>query len=60
MKQDIQRDTLVLNRRELIKAFGHSAAAIMLPAAGLFSGPAHAQVTSRWRHLGAHAVAQTR
>ena len=45
MKQKIQRDALVLNRRELIKAFGLGAAAIMLPATELLSSPARAQVT---------------
>jgi diketogulonate reductase-like aldo/keto reductase len=45
MKQEIQRDALVLNRRELIKTFGLGAAAIMLPAAELLSSPARAQVT---------------
>ena len=44
-KQEIQADGWTPNRRELIKAFGLGAAAIMLPAAGLLSGNARAQVT---------------
>ena len=42
--KQIQRDALDLNRRELIKAFGLGAAAIMFPAVGLLSGSARAQV----------------
>jgi diketogulonate reductase-like aldo/keto reductase len=44
-KQEIRTDGWIPNRRELIKAFGLSAAAIMLPAAGLISGSARAQLT---------------
>jgi hypothetical protein len=40
----IQRDALDLSRRRLLKTFGLSAAAIMLPSAGLLSGTARAQV----------------
>jgi hypothetical protein len=50
-KQEIQRDALVLNRRELIKAFGLGAAAIILPAAGLLSSPARAQVNGSRANL---------
>src|SRR5918992_2070737 len=44
-KQEIRTDGWTPNRRELIKAFGLGAAAIMLPAAGLLSAPARAQET---------------
>jgi diketogulonate reductase-like aldo/keto reductase len=44
-KQEIQTDGWTPNRRELIKAFGLGAAAIMLPVDGLRSGTARAQVT---------------
>ncbi len=40
----IQRDALDLSRRRLLKTFGLTAAAIMLPSAGLLSGTARAQV----------------
>ena len=40
----IQRDALDLSRRRLLKTFGLSAAAIMLPSAGLLSSTARAQV----------------
>ena len=43
MKQEIQRDALTLNRRELIKLFGVGAAAMMLPPVGLLSCTARAQ-----------------
>ena len=39
----IQRDALDLSRRRLLKTFGLSAAAIMLPSAGLLSSTARAQ-----------------
>jgi diketogulonate reductase-like aldo/keto reductase len=42
-RQEIQTDGWTPTRRELIKAFGLGAAAIMLPAAGLLSGTARAQ-----------------
>ena len=38
-KQKIQRDALALSRRELIKAFGFGAAAILMPTMGSFRGP---------------------
>jgi diketogulonate reductase-like aldo/keto reductase len=44
-KQQIRTEGWIPNRRELLKAFGLGAAAIMVPAAGLVSGSAHAQVT---------------
>src|SRR5918996_1307869 len=44
-KQKIQRDALALSRRELIKAFGFGAAAILMPTMGFISGAARAQVT---------------
>lgn len=40
----IQRDALDLSRRRLLKTFGLSVAAIMLPSAGLLSSTARAQV----------------
>jgi diketogulonate reductase-like aldo/keto reductase len=42
-KQKIQRDALALSRRELIKAFGFGAAAILMPTMGFISGAASAQ-----------------
>jgi len=42
---EIQREALALNRRDLIKAVGLGAAAIILPAVGPLSGLARAQVT---------------
>jgi diketogulonate reductase-like aldo/keto reductase len=44
-KQKIQRDALALSRRELIKAFGFGAAAILMPTMGFISGAASAQIT---------------
>jgi diketogulonate reductase-like aldo/keto reductase len=55
----IQRDALDLSRRRLLKTFGLSAAAIMLPSAGLLSGTARAQVAGVPSDLSTRRVPKT-